>query len=185
MSGLLSKEELMAWTERAINKAVQPDIFFIDLFLLRNKTDKEILHYISEYIDFEEPIVTGRPLLGLLWKRFSENQILLKDAVHILYNLIWAHAAVVTEKEENFMSEIDYSYDLATEGYFLGTLEDVKDILITFLTVYKEYTLENLDRWKELDLTIDDQLNKVSKIEKDRMKRLKFLYDQKNNTNKI
>lgn len=97
-----------------------------------------------------------------------------------MYNLTSTFGVVFTDKEENFMYGIDHDYDLAIEGQFLGTLEDVEHELITFTSVYKEYTFDNYSYWVELDKMIDDRLDEVSKIENERIKELQAIYDKKN-----
>lgn len=50
ISGLLTKEEIIELAENMVQKDEKPDIFFIDLLLLNNRSDKEILQYINSYI---------------------------------------------------------------------------------------------------------------------------------------
>lgn len=69
-SGLLTKEDVIAWADKIITKEDAPDIFFIELSLLGSKSSHEITHYFNDYLNFESPLVNGRALLGLLHDRF-------------------------------------------------------------------------------------------------------------------
>lgn len=166
--GLLTKEEVIDWAYNIIAKDNNTDIFFIDLALSSSKSTSDIVLYFSDYLNFENPVVQGRPLLGLLYKKFISKEISLERTVSKLYNLI--RGTVLTEKEEGYIYSIDDNYHCAIDNIY-GTLETVNAEVEKFLSFYKEYSLDSFDQWErltvELETTIDADINRLQ--EEDRI----------------
>lgn len=155
-SGLLTKEEVIDWADNISTKDEQPDIFFIDLALSSSKNVNDIIHYISDYLNFENPAVQGRPLLGLLYKQFSSKQFTLEQTVRKLFRLKFE--AIFTEKEEGYIYSIDNDFDCAKHNIY-GTLESVYADVDKFLSFYKGYSLDSFERWLDLDLEVESKLD--------------------------
>ena len=147
-SGLLSKEEIIDWAYKIITEDEHPDIFFIDLALSSSKSNNDIIHYLSEYLNFENPTVSGRPLLGLLYKQYQIGQRNLEQTVRILYRL--KSETVFNDVEQGFIYSVDDSYDLARNNIY-GTISDVQSEIEKFLGFYREYSFDNLEQWRDLD----------------------------------
>lgn len=156
-SGLLTKEEVINWADKIIIKDEQPDILFIDLALSSSKSVNDIIHYISEYLNFENPAVQGRPLLGLLYKQFSSRQLTLEQTVRKLFRLKFE--AVFTEREEGYIYSIDNDFDCAKHNIY-GSLEAVYADVDKFLSFYKDYSLDSFEHWLDLDLEVEGKLDK-------------------------
>lgn len=156
-SGLLSKEEVMVWADDIIIIDDEPDIFFIDLALSGSKSINDILHYFNAYLNYENPVIEGRPLLELLYNRFTSKQWTLEQTVGKLFSLKFE--AVFSGREENYIYSIENDFDCAKDGIY-GSLESVNAEVDRFLTFYKDYTLENFDKWPELDLHVERMLDK-------------------------
>lgn len=155
VSGLLSKGEVIDWADRIITEDEHPDIFFIDLALSSSKSNNDIIQYFSEYLNFENSAVVGRPLLGLLYKQYQSGQRNLEQTVRALYRL--KSEAVFNQSEEGYIYSIDDSYDLAHDNIY-GTVSDVQTEVENFLELYKEYSFDNSEQWHDLDTRVDREL---------------------------
>jgi hypothetical protein len=154
-SGLLSKEEVIAWADKIISKDEQPDIFFIELALLKSKSTNEVLYYFSDYLNFEKAVVPGRPLLGLLYKQYKNGAINLEQTVKILFHLMFE--TTFTNAEETYIYVIDDGFDCATQNIY-GTIEDVQNETEKFLSFYKDYSIENFEQWSDLDKDVEQSI---------------------------
>lgn len=165
-TGLLKKEEVIDWAEQIVSKDRDPDIFFIDLLLSSSISTKDISHYIGSYLNFETPIVNGRPLLGLLFRRFSSGKLTLNETVLILYQL--KNETLLSDREIAFIYNIDNDYDLARERIY-GTLKDIERQLGDFLSNYADYTLNNYESWKDVDTALTNKFEKAEQIKSNRL----------------
>lgn len=155
VSGLLSKDEVIDWADRIIIEDEHPDIFFIGLALSSSKSNNDIIQHFSEYLNFEKPVVVGRPLLGLLYKQYRSGQRNLEQTVRTLYRL--KSEAVFNQSEEGYIYSIEDSYDLAHNSIY-GTLRDVQTEIENFLDLYQDYSFDNSEQWHHLDTKIDRKL---------------------------
>ena len=177
-SGLLTKDEVVDWADRIITKDKKPDIFFIDIALSSKKSKNDIIHYFSDYLNFENPSIQGRPLLGLLYKQYTTRHINLEQTVSRLFRLKFE--AVFTDKEESYIYSIDNDYDCAVDNIY-GTLEDVEIELNKFLSFYKNYSIDSFEKWQELDLTVENEIDRdiERQQEADRLKPTAIIVEQK------
>lgn len=162
-SGLLTKKEVIDWADKFISKDEQPDIFFIELALSNTKSTKEVLYYISDYLNFETPAIQGRPLLGLLYKQYKNQQLNLEQTVRILFRLIFE--ATFTDKEEGYIYSIDSDFDCAKNNIY-GKIEDVEKETDKFLSFYKDYSINNFEQWNDLDKTVEENIEKDYQLHK-------------------
>jgi hypothetical protein len=151
-SGLLTKEEVIEWADEIITKDEQPDIFFIDLALSTSKSKNDIIHYFSDYLNFENPAVPGRPLLGLLYKQYNAGQRNLEQTVRTLFRL--KSETILTDGEKDFVYSIDNDFDLAQDNVY-GSIEDVRKETERFLEIYKDCSIDNIEQWQQLDKQVD------------------------------
>jgi hypothetical protein len=154
-SGLVTKNEIIDWADKIITAEDEPDIFFIDLALLRSKNENYIMHYFSNYLNFENPAVSGRPLLGLLYKKYKSGQYNLEQTTSKLFRL--KSEVIFNKREENHIYWIDNEYDCAKHKIY-GTIESVQIQLENFLILYKEYSLNNFLEWDNLNQSVDIKL---------------------------
>jgi hypothetical protein len=154
-SGLLTKEEVIDWADKIITRDAQPDIFFIDLAMSSSKSTNDVIHYIGDYLNFENPTVQGRPLVGLLYNQYSSRQIDLERAISKLFRLKFE--AVFNEQEEGYIYSLENDYDCAKHGIY-GSLYTVQQELEKFLSFYKDYSIDNYDQWNDLGKIVDIKL---------------------------
>jgi hypothetical protein len=156
-SGLLSKKEVINWADQIIAKDEQPDIFFIELALLNSKSTNDILHYFNEFLNFENPSINGRPLLGLLYKQYKNGVLSLEQTVSKLFRLKFE--AIFTNREESYIYSIDNDFDCAKDNIY-GSIEDVQNELEKFLSFYIEYSISNFDQREKLDKHVEEMIDK-------------------------
>ena len=152
VSGLLTKKEIISWADKIIIQELEPDIFFIELSLQNSKETGAILHYINDYLNFDDPFIEGRPLLGLLYKEYKSGRLNLEQTVITLYRL--KYEVVLTNREESYIYSIDNDYECASQNIY-GTLNEVQNELDNFLGIYKEYSFENFEDWEKLGKIAD------------------------------
>ena len=169
-SGLLNKEEVIDWVDKIITKDKEPDIFFIDISLSRNKND--MVHYIGDYLNFENPEIQGKPLLRLLYKQYITRQINLEQTVSRLFRLKFE--AVFTAREESYIYSLDNEYDCAVNNIY-GTLEDVEIELNKFLGFYRDYSIDSFEKWQEFDFTVESEIDKDIEMQQEEDKLIKSL----------
>ncbi|MBK9045929.1 MAG: hypothetical protein IPL74_04225 [Bacteroidetes bacterium] len=74
--------------------------------------------------------ISGRVVLGLIYRRFVDGKLSLKNAVSAIGRLSWT--AGLSEEEQRFMLPLDDGYALATSGTF-GTVEAIESQTLRFL----------------------------------------------------
>lgn len=156
-SGLINKEEIVDWADKIITRDEKPDIFFIDLALSSSKSKNDILHHFNDFLNYENPEIQSRPLLGLLYKQYITKQINLSQTISRLFQLKFE--AKFTEKEEGYIYSLHNDYDCAINDIY-GTIFDVEVELHKFLSFYKNYSIDNFEEWKSLDLTVESEIDK-------------------------
>lgn len=154
-SGLLTKEEVVEWADQIITKDEQPHIFFIDLAMSSSKSVNDLTFYIGDYLNFEEAVINGRPLLGLLYKQYQNNSFDLDQTISKLFRL--RYEAVFTDREMGSVYALENDYDAAKHNIY-GTVEQVKKELEKFLSLYQNYSIHNEGEWQHLDQTVELQL---------------------------
>lgn len=151
-SGLIGKEEVIDWAVKIVTTDEKPDIFFIDLALSSSKDINGILFYINDFLNFENQIINGRPLLGHLYRKFANGHFDLERTIAILFRL--KSEAIFTENEVQRIYTLDDGFDLAKSNTY-GTFEEVKSDLTDFLSIYKDYTIDNFEKWSDIDESIN------------------------------
>jgi hypothetical protein len=153
--GLMTKEEVIDWADEIVTRDQYPDIFFIDLALSSSKSKNDIVEYINEFLNYDKAVLSGRPLLGLLYKEYENEKLNLEQSIKILYRLKFH--VLFTSVEEGFIYWIDDAFDLAKDAVE-GYMENVQKETESFLRLYKHYTVNNFQIWKDLDENVDKQL---------------------------
>lgn len=160
---LLTKEEVIAWADKIIMKDESPDIFFIDISLLVSKSKDDLIYYINDYLNLENKMVPGRPLFGLLYKKYITGQINLVQTIANLFMII--DEADITEKEMYCVYQFDIDYDSTWNNYYGPEAVEIE--VKKFLTFYKDYSLDNFENLEDLNLKVDIELEKDSIIRKE------------------
>ena len=158
-NGLIEKQEVISWADTIILKEVDPDLHIIELSLC--KSANEIITTLNEIIGQPRPSVSGRVVLGFLYRNFIMGRVTLKQVV---LTIDWIMIYVtLTEEEKKFMYGAYDMYDLAA-GKVWGSLDAVEKNLVRFLEVYKDFSLDNFLQWKDIDQTIGEKISHLKEI---------------------
>ena len=160
-SGLISKEEVTKWADEIITQEAEPDIFFIELSLIKSKS--EGISYLGSFLDLDS-LANGKAILGLLYKRLKEGQEL-ERIVRTMYNL--KDEADFTELEKGYIYQIDDGFDLANTKVY-GSLDNVRNETTDFLELYADYSIENYTGWPELNKRVDSDLEEMNRAEREK-----------------
>ncbi|MCR5889816.1 hypothetical protein LRS06_18985 [Hymenobacter sp. J193] len=145
-SGMLTKEEIIAWADKIVLQEEQPDIFFIDLALLSSRSKHHLIEYFGDYLRFDSQRAQGGPLLGLLYQKYTNCTLNLEQTVAALERL--CREAVFTDTEEWFIYRID-DFEAAQANIY-GSVENIQQDVEHFLKFYQGYSLENIENWADL-----------------------------------
>jgi hypothetical protein len=108
-NGLLDKKEIIKWADEIIIKNSEPDYFIIELSLCGQKTTNDIISLLNEYIGEEKPQISGRVILGFLYRKYLDKQTTLKTVVGTIYWITWK--TELPDEEKSFMYGLDDAYD--------------------------------------------------------------------------
>lgn len=150
--GLFAKNDLTVWADQFILQDNQPDIFFIDLAI--SHTTADCLTSISQACQHMAAETTPRPLFCALYKQILSGQ---KTAINALSRLSGLETSpLLTEQEALAFDTLVYGDELA--GVFAITEVDVEQDIMSFLSIYQDYTIENYNYWDILDKEIEVKL---------------------------
>ncbi len=160
-SSLISKEEVTKWADEIITQEAEPDIFFIELSLIKSKS--EGVSYLGSFLD-SDSLANGKAILGLLYKRLIEGQEL-ERIVRTMYNL--KDEVDFTELEKGYIYQIDDGFDLANTKVY-GSLDIVRNETLDFLALYADYSIENHTSWSELNKRVVSDLEEMNRTEREK-----------------
>jgi len=155
-SGLLSKAEVVDWADAIITRDEQPHVFFIDLAMSSNKSVNDIIHFIADFLDFETAVISGRPLLGMLFRKYRTNQLDLLQTVEKLFAL--RHEASFTEQEMDNIYSLEHQFDAAIHGVY-GSVQAIESEVAEFLSFYEAFDLGDYPNWPMHELDVDKRLD--------------------------
>ena len=154
--GLLDKEIVIDWADNIINQDSEPDIFIIELSLCGNKSLNDTISLINNYIEQEKSNLSGRVILGFIYRQFLSKKITLRNVIRTIYDLIWT--TDLTEKEKNVIYILDNDFDLAQDGGY-GSIEIIELDTLKFLEIYRDFQIDNFFDWDMLDETIESKID--------------------------
>jgi|ERR1035437_3475710 hypothetical protein len=155
LNGILDKSEVIKWADEIIINDDEPDYFIIELSLCCHKSIYDIVSIINEYIGIDKPIVSGRVVLGLIYRRYLTGQITLRKVASTINWIAWETDLAYDEK--SLMYGFDEYIDLAEEGLY-GTVEGVEKEVLRFIEIYKDFQLSNYSEWKMINETIGNKI---------------------------
>ena len=161
VNGLMDKQEVVKWADDIIQKDEQPDYFVIELSLCGHKSVNEMVSLINEFIGEPKPAVSGRVILGLLYHRYINGQVTLKNVVGSMNWIIWQ--GQLTEEEKRFMYGLDDRYDLAVDLIY-STVDAIEKEALRFLEIYKGFSIDNFERWGEINNTIEERVKELTLV---------------------
>ncbi len=156
--GLISKDEIITWADNIINSETEPDYFFIELSLA--KSVNEICELLDSHIARLGSPVTSRVFLGLIYQKLVDDS----------NTMAVEQAAVLTGRlnDREILSGFESGRMWAFDDYEILCLPDTCQLqveIINFLSMYKEFSLNNYDQWP----TINSRVEEVIKAEQEKL----------------
>jgi len=160
-NGLIDKKEVIKWADNIITQDEKPDYFVIELSLCGHKSVNDVISLINEFVGQDKPRISGRVILGFLYKAYLDGQIKLNKVTSSINWIAWE--TELTDDEKSFMYGVDEEYDCAIEGIY-GSVEIVEKEALRFLEIYKDFQIDNFEDWKRIDITIEPKVNQLSEL---------------------
>jgi len=157
--GLLSKEEVVDWADLIITRDEEPHVFFIDLAMSSNKSVNNIIHFIADFLDFDTAVVSGRPLLGMLYRQYRTNKLDIVQTVDKLFAL--RYEASFTEQEMDNIYSLEHQFEAAFHGIY-GSVQEIELAVAEFLSFYEGFDLGNYPDWSKVELSVDQKIDQLN-----------------------
>lgn len=168
LNRVIEKQQIIDWADDIIKREEELDYFIIELSLINTKSNSDILSLLNEYK--EEPIqmISARAYLGMVYYQLLNGKLELQQVVNAIYHLVYTE--LITNYEEGRIYTIEYENDSIDNGYFNITLDEVKANAIDFLSIYKEFTMENVFDWEGINSNIELKIESLVKEQEIKMK---------------
>ena len=154
--GLFTKEEITQWADQFVLQDDEPDIFFIELSLSKNM--EVALTLVNRKARTMQAATTSRPLFGSLYRQIVSKE---KGATAVAKELFgFVFDDLLTKPEKSFIYALDHATDYL-EAPSAITIEELEEDVLTFLSVYKDYTVDNYAHWNILDKEVNQALNEL------------------------
>lgn len=151
---LIDKQTVIAWADKCVTEDDHPDIFFIELCLMGNSIQEDVISYLRDSLP-EGYAGPARPLFAMLYEKVKSKQLKLTEVNSTLHELSLFHDLARIESDE--INSLQYKADMV-EYTNAFTVKDITEELLSFLEIYKEYTLDNYSNWSSLDNKTDAKL---------------------------
>ena len=149
-NGIISREQVIAWADNIIMLASQPDNFFIEISLSHDLN--ELITAISS-VTISDTRLSTRALFGILYQLVLNETIAVDKAFVVMDNSIFFNQ--LTLAETNNMLDIEYSFFM--DGEEFNNVE-AKKAMLAFLIDYKDFTLNNYDKWVAINQEVENKL---------------------------
>ncbi|SDE56383.1 hypothetical protein SAMN05216464_107185 [Mucilaginibacter pineti] len=137
--GLISRKEVVEWSDQIIQHENEPESFFIDLSLSHDKN--ELISWLNS-VRVEEDSTVARAILGLLYHRLSAGIITTAEAITVIEKHGFSDR--LTNTEHKYIDDFADKAWLDTSAIDdIGLIQKVWD----FLAHYKEFEIANYKHW--------------------------------------
>jgi hypothetical protein len=136
LTGLFSKEDVIAWADSIVRSESKPDYAFIEVSMSKNMIADDVANHLGSIKGTFDSKLPSKVLLGLLSKLFESDSIKAYNIPRIIYTL--ANIAEVPDDDKTWMMCFDDDYELAKSGKF-GDVEVLRKELKIFLSKYNEF----------------------------------------------
>jgi hypothetical protein len=150
-TGVITPAKVTAWADEMIMAHDEPDYLFIELSLSGNKN--AIIEAINRHMLPSDNAICIRVLLGCVYRRFMDDN----DALTI------EETATMVGTLQNYNALTDYEIDQIYEFYdynlyYPPDLTQLQVELFNFLLIYEPFTLDNYNRWEEINAGVIEEL---------------------------
>ncbi|MES2275371.1 MAG: 5-formyltetrahydrofolate cyclo-ligase [Bacteroidota bacterium] len=142
---IVDKVQIIAWADGIIKAATEPDYFFIELSLAKDKN--EIIEAITNVNGLTPNAVTSRALLGILYHNLIDKKLQINRVTPILDNL--NNREIISEIESAWLYQLSDDYDWNNPSVI--PIEQAKENLLSFLSKYQEFNVGNYRSWDEIN----------------------------------
>ncbi|MBS1503136.1 MAG: hypothetical protein JST32_13795 [Bacteroidetes bacterium] len=154
-TGLISKNEIVAWADEVIEAETEPDYFFIEVSL--SKDVNELLSVLNTHESDTTNIIVVRAIYGIVYTKLVNDEISLEQAINIVDRYEF-HESLTCFESSNIYSLDFYLYD------DLSVSDDMMNETKSMLVYYKGFNLQNYEQW----IAISQELDEVLKIENEK-----------------
>jgi hypothetical protein len=168
LNGVIEKQQIIDWADDIIRREEAPDFLIIELSLINTKSNSDIISLLNEYKEDSIPLISARVYLGMFYYQLLKGKLELPQAVNAIYHLV--HTDFITSYEEGKIYTIEYENDSIGNGYFNITIDDVKANTLEFLSLYKEFKLDNVSDWESINSNVELKIELLEKKQKDYLK---------------
>jgi hypothetical protein len=150
VNGIVTKEEVLAWADMMIVQEDEPHYFLIEISLSSNENQLiSILREYAPYLTFGTIMV--RAIYGLTYHKLIAGSVPYDKAFRLISN--YDYYECLSEIEVNKIYKIE-------ESTFSSADEDAaKELLLTFLSCYKDFTLTNYKDWSDINYRIGAEMD--------------------------
>ena len=147
--GLISKDEIVAWADGIIKNESEPDYFFIELSL--SADTNRVAEILDQYISWSKSQIPLRVVFGLIYQKLIDDVIDLDTAI--------AFTERTPFRETLTSNEYGSIYDFEEyEMCYPDNSEGLREVVVKFLSRYKEFNLSNYDQWPDINEPVDKVL---------------------------
>jgi hypothetical protein len=148
--GLISKDEIVAWADCVIKNESEPDYFFIELSL--SPDANSVAEIIDQYVSWSKTPIPLRVAFGLIYQKLIDDIIDLETAINFTERTPFHEILTSFEYGSIYQFE-DY------EMFYPPDTGELKEDVVKFLSLYKDFNLTNYDQWAEINRHVEEFLS--------------------------
>jgi hypothetical protein len=156
LNGVIEKQQIIDWADNIIRNENEPDFVILELSLINTKSNSDILSLLNEYREESIHIISARAYMAMVYHKLLNGQLELQQVVNAIYALV--PSELISGYEERRIYTMEYENDSIDNGYFNITAEEVKTNAIEFLSLYKEFSMDNIPDWRKINTEVELKL---------------------------
>jgi hypothetical protein len=156
LNGVIEKQQIIDWADNIIRNENEPDFFILELSLINTKSNSDILSLLNEYREESIYIISARAYMAMVYHKLLNGQLELQQVVNAIYALV--PSELISGYEEGRIYTMEYENDSIDNGYFNITAEEVKTNAIEFLSLYREFSMDNIPDWGKINTEVELKL---------------------------
>jgi hypothetical protein len=156
LNGVIEKQQIIDWADDIIRNENEPDFFVLELSLINTKSNSDILSLLNEYREESIYIISARAYMAMVYHKLLNGQLELQQVVNAIYALV--PSELISGYEEGRIYTMEYENDSIDNGYFNITAEEVKTNAIEFLSLYREFSMDNIPDWGKINTEVELKL---------------------------
>jgi hypothetical protein len=151
--GIISKKEVTAWADSIIAAEDEPDYFFIELSLA--KDSNALSEILNKVVTVSENELVLRVLMAVVYHKLIDDN----DVMSVIDAAELVGRATERKIPTQFESNNIYAFE-DYEFYYLPDDTQLQVDIISFLSIYENFSLYNCDQWSEINKQVEETLIK-------------------------